>query len=373
MLKCSGKSESDFSDDKESKLEQMSQSEPLDDKEVSVLKDCRPCKSTDPVNFVHESEPSNIDSSIEINCKKKGKKKKKSKSKKKFVTAPTNHFLDNFSDSSSNVSSENMHRNISENQPSSFVSSNREISNSANDNQNHSEINAQNVSKHFKHTSMADSEIKSIHKGHIGDSLWIVLRLDGQRCVFLLDSGSQVSLLRNSMGKVINKTNVKITTASGAKILLDGFFDYALQISNLSFQHRFFVSKLITENTIGTDFLVKTKSIIDLNKMRLTSKNFDIPIYTHNQLNEIQFMYRLSDHTKIPCLLPEEITAQFSKLPSDIVKPARQLFIKNQHLFNSLGRPKNFCHKTVLFSNKPYELPPERIPFAERPVRWKKF
>jgi hypothetical protein len=159
--------------------------------------------------------------------RKKGKKKKKVKSKKKFVTAPTNHFLDNSSDSSSNVSSENMHRNISENLSSSFVTSNREISNSANNNQIHSEINAQNVSKHFKHTSMADNEIKSVHKGHIGDSLWIVLKLDGQRCIFLLDSGSQVSLLRNSMDKVISKTNVKITTASGAKILLDGFSDYS--------------------------------------------------------------------------------------------------------------------------------------------------
>jgi hypothetical protein len=206
--------------------------------------------------------------------KRRLRKRKKRNREKKFVTAPTNHFFDNSSDRSPNVSSENMHRNISENQPSSFVTSNREISNSANDNQIHSEINARNVSKHFKHTSMADKEIKSIHKGHIGDSLWIVLKLDGQRCVFLLDSGSQVSLLRNSMDKVISKTNVKITTASGAKILLDGFFDYALQIDNLSFPHRFFVSKLITENTIGTDFLVKTKSIIDLNKMRLTSKKF---------------------------------------------------------------------------------------------------
>jgi hypothetical protein len=350
MLKCSGKSESDFSDDKE----------------VSLLRDCSPCKSTDLENFVHKSEPSSMDSSIEIKSEKKGKKKKKAKSKKKFVTAPTNHFFDNSSDSSSNVTSENMHRNISENQTSKSVTSNREISNSANDNQIHSEINAQNVSKHFKHTSMADKEIKSIHKGHIGDSLWIVLKLDGQRCVFLLDSGSQVSLLRNSMGKVISKTNVKITTASGAKILLDGFFDYALQIDNLSFPHRFFVSKLITENTIGTDFLVKTKSIIDLSKMRLTSKNFDVPIYTHNQLNEIQFMYILSDHTKIPCSLPEEITAQFSRLPSDIVKPARQLFIKYQHLFNSLGKAKNFCHEIVLTSDKPCKQPPRKIPFAQR-------
>jgi hypothetical protein len=366
MLKCTGKLESDFSDDKEGKAEQLSQSKHLSDEKVSLLKDCPPCKSTDPVIFVHESEPSNVDSSVKAKCKKKSKKKKKPKSKKKFVTANTNHLVDSFSDSSSNVSSENLHHSISENLSSSFVSPNSEISNSTIDNQNHSEINAQNVSKHFKHTSMADNEIKTVHKGHIGDSLWIVLKLDGQRCIFLLDSGSQVSLLRNSMDRVINKTNVKITTASGAKIQLDGYSDYSLQIGNLSFAHRLFVSKFITENTIGTDFLVKTKSIIDLSKMRLTSKNFDIPIYTHNQLNEIQFMYMLSDHTKIPCLLPEEITAQFSRLPSDIVRPARQLFIKYQHLFNSLGKSKNFYHEIVLTSDKPCKQPPRKIPFAQR-------
>jgi hypothetical protein len=345
MLKCTGKLQSDSSNDMQVGQEQLPQSKyPCSEKAI-ILKDAPPCKSTDPVIFAHESESSSVVSSVKVKCKKKSKSKSKRKLKKKLAASVTNHSIDSFSENSSNSFSENPSSSFSENLSSSFVSSDNEISNSTTDSQNHSEIADQNVSKHFKHISMADDELKTVHKGHIGDSLWIVLKIDGQRCVFLLDSGSQVSLLRNSMDKVISKTNVKITTASGAKIQLDGFSDYSLQIGNLSVVHRLFVSEFITENTIGTDFLVKTKSIIDLNKMRLTSKNFNIPIYTHHQLNEIQFMYILSDHTQIPCLLPEEITAQFSRLPNDIVRPARQLFIKYQHLFNSLGNLRIFIMK----------------------------
>jgi hypothetical protein len=179
----------------------------------------------------------------------------------------------------------------------------------------------------------------------IGESLWVTMLVNKRKLFFLLDSGSQLSLMVDNLGQTLNPTDMTLYTASCKPLIMSGCADYDVELGRTKIVHKMFVSKELGGNVLGTDFLVSTKCVIDLQKMRLKGKSFNVPVYTQNQKAMIQTIVTLS-----PTLIqiPEVVRAQFVNLPENYRDSAKVMFERYPQIFQPLGTSKNFEHEIVL-------------------------
>jgi hypothetical protein len=93
----------------------------------------------------------------------------------------------------------------------------------------------------------------------------------------LIDSGAGLSIIDYKLVynlKIKNSENICISAASGHKIDCVGFCTVNIQLSDLSFQHKFAVVKNFKHGLlIGSDFLSKHNAIINYNNNTLELKN----------------------------------------------------------------------------------------------------
>jgi hypothetical protein len=121
----------------------------------------------------------------------------------------------------------------------------------------------------------------------IGDSLWVMVDINGSGHIFLLDSGSQITFLRHSFGNTLTPTTLQVKTATGQNINVQGMGEFMLGIGEFKAKHKMYVSEDIFAHTLGTDFLIKARCTIDLRHMKLRSEFFETDIMTQDEMHAL--------------------------------------------------------------------------------------
>jgi predicted aspartyl protease len=184
-------------------------------------------------------------------------------------------------------------------------------------------------------------------------SLWINLAVNGSVVQFLLDTGSTVTLLKDSHGSEMRDSTVTLRTASGSMLDVDGEALVKIKVGRSSKMVNVIISRQVVDDTLGLDILGDLEAVIDLKNMCLTVQDDHIPLFTSKQVMAIALANSIPSSNSCP--LPEIISSQICKLPSEFREEAAHMLNAYSELFRAepLGRSKNFFHRIDLTDPAP--------------------
>jgi hypothetical protein len=201
----------------------------------------------------------------------------------------------------------------------------------------------------------------------IGDSLWVMVDINGSGHIFLLDSGSQITFLRHSFGNTLTPTTLQVKTATGQNINVQGMGEFMLGIGEFKAKHKMYVSEDIFAHTLGTDFLIKARCTIDLRHMKLRSEFFETDIMTQDEMHALASLSVKCEDALKP-VLPDVVVAQFARCPEMHREAIFQQFLRYEHLFNNLGTAKGIQFEINLSDPRPVKQPVRRVTAAQREI-----
>ena len=199
-------------------------------------------------------------------------------------------------------------------------------------------------------------------EGAVGKSFWVMLTLECARQAFLLDSGSQVTIVKELKGAKVEPTTRELITASGDSLPVEGVALVKLQLGELEVEHPVLVSAACSSNVLGTDLMVKLDAVVHLPKRMLYLKGHAEQILDDQELVAIS-----SCNVKVQqpqYTLPENVSASVALLPEEYRETAIQHLNAYADIFREkpLGESQRFQHKIELLDQRPVKHPPRRVP-----------
>lgn len=209
----------------------------------------------------------------------------------------------------------------------------------------------------------------------VGNSRWLLLSLNNVLLPFLLDTGSQISLLKESLQEVyLTSTDICAKSASGNSLKISGKAEVSITIDEVKYLHTMYVCESLSHNILGMDFLESHKCKVDLVGCQLFLDDLIVPLHTKDELRcigyEINGIETYSVTVRTVQALPHEITAQIQALPTDQRQPALALVNHFCSLFDDsvLGCAVNYEHVIELFDTKPVKQMPRRVSQVQRDI-----
>jgi hypothetical protein len=199
----------------------------------------------------------------------------------------------------------------------------------------------------------------------IGASMKVLLCINRTPIYFLVDTGSQISILNQCFvsGNTLTPTQTIVRGATGHTLELLGCVVVEVGVSErIHFQEEFYVSTSLSECILGMDFLEKHNCTVDLAGSTLYIDNVSVPLVSH-----VACRATMSDKVK-QVKIPECISEQVQRVPITFQNDLSSLIQKFSDIFDDsrLGCV-NFCsHEIVLTDTRPVKQMPRRVSFAQR-------
>ncbi|GBM15209.1 hypothetical protein AVEN_39121-1 [Araneus ventricosus] len=105
-------------------------------------------------------------------------------------------------------------------------------------------------------------------------------------CLFLVDTGTNITLLRADLARKLNErliytpSNMTVKTATGEKAKIQGKLDASIKCGSRKFQHRVYVADITDSCILGLDFLQKFKFTVDLEKNEIRTGSEKISLFS---------------------------------------------------------------------------------------------
>jgi hypothetical protein len=99
--------------------------------------------------------------------------------------------------------------------------------------------------------------INQAMSNRIGDSLWVMVDINGSGHIFLLDSGSQITFLRHSFGNSLTPTTLQVKTATGQNINVQGMGEFMLGIGEFKASIKCMSLRIFLHTHWALTFLLK--------------------------------------------------------------------------------------------------------------------
>ena len=114
----------------------------------------------------------------------------------------------------------------------------------------------------------------------IGSSMYIEVVIEGCNYRALVDSGAEVSLIRENLLRNANikKTNIILVDAQGKVIPSAGEIELLLGIATGKLKHSFIVAAISTDVLLGMDFLTSNKCNIDFRSGSMEIQCHPVPL-----------------------------------------------------------------------------------------------
>jgi hypothetical protein len=202
----------------------------------------------------------------------------------------------------------------------------------------------------------------------VGTSKWITLTILGEKHKFLVDTGSQISLMLPKESLPFCKdVNLSVKGATGHYLNILGSINLPILIGERFIEHEMYISDTIKQNILGMDFLHGQCCTVDLGGSKLYIGDLTYPLED----------MRVDCLTISPPLItspnlrvPETISNQTAKLSVEQRVQALSLLNKFSELFDpsKLGCSRNFTHSIELTDSRPIKQMPRRVSFAQRQV-----
>jgi hypothetical protein len=109
----------------------------------------------------------------------------------------------------------------------------------------------------------------------------------------------------------------------------------SLRVGETRVKMEVFVTDYLKDNILGLDFMRETICVIDIPDKRLMMKDDVIPIYDSPQRDMICHVDNLPGPTSKQCQLPDIISSQMTKLPTEFQEAGTELLNELADLFRS--------------------------------------
>ena len=195
--------------------------------------------------------------------------------------------------------------------------------------------------------------------------------IGGVDCRFLLDSGSDSSILsvdcfreiEKNMKVVLNNTKVQILTADRKPVKVLGLIDLNIMINGVNFTQDFLVAEIEDRCILGLDFMRSNHCVIDFSK-----QTFQVP--GEAEVNWCRMtMVNNSELRENLTMLVSKNAEQWSSETADLLTEAvskyQDVFIEDE---KDIGRTNLVYHKIDTGTAKPIKQAPRRLPFNKQPV-----
>ena len=216
----------------------------------------------------------------------------------------------------------------------------------------------------------------------VGNSKWVTLNVDGVSTQFLVDTGSQVTLVNSKVFQdALIPSGLSVKSATGHSLDIKGKLLVPILIADHFIEHEIYASDSLKYNILGIDFLQTHHCSVDLRADNLYIG--DIPFALHDEesqatVSQLSSMLNHKDNT--PNVndntlasdegLPETIADQVASLDPCYHDRANNLLHKYAHLFNTraLGCAKKFSHRIILNDERPVKQMPRRVSWSQRQI-----
>lgn len=191
---------------------------------------------------------------------------------------------------------------------------------------------------------------------------WVTLKVDESKSEFLIDTGSQVSLLNYCPeGICVKSSSLKVKSASGHPLTVSGVVDINTEFG----PQRFHVCENLPFSLLGMDFLQQYKCLIDLATDTLRVGDVCVVLDRSRKMEGIVPTLNTDSNS-----LPDNLKAQCETLNADDFRTASALLKRFSNLFieGNLGYATGFEHCIDLTDEKPLRKMPWRVSAAEQEI-----
>jgi hypothetical protein len=124
-----------------------------------------------------------------------------------------------------------------------------------------------------KHRYLEESEVLfasnecsvDVKNRKVALSKWIILKIDNVEHPFLVDTGSQVTLMKeNPTNKPLVASSLELRAVEGSALNIEGVADVMVQLNDHEVMHSVHVVPDVKCNILGSDFLIGQGCTIDL-------------------------------------------------------------------------------------------------------------
>lgn len=212
----------------------------------------------------------------------------------------------------------------------------------------------------------------------VGQSKWVRLKVNEQISSFLLDTGSQITILKfaESSPKCFpDSLNVK--GATGHKLNILGKASVNFDMGTHTISQEIYISDSVQHNILGMDFLHSQGCLVDLTGNTMYIQNTAYPLLSSAEIAAYHYHNSKTSHFVSQNYialsnsdLPHVIQAQLDSVPPMYRRKATDLLLKYFFLFDEskLGCAANFNHNIELSDKRAVKQMPRRVSIAQKEI-----